>query len=108
MKKVAFFFGAGAEVDYGFPTGVEFALNIFRVSPDEAKQQFRRDLEDLDPTTLYASDWLPDDYRGKRLYAFGKTEYGQIIASSLEYRRDNIVEYLESFDDSAARVARAF
>ncbi len=27
-KKLAFLFGAGAEVDYGMPSGIEFAKNI--------------------------------------------------------------------------------
>lgn len=28
--KVGFFFGAGAEISYGMPSGGKFALNIFK------------------------------------------------------------------------------
>ena len=30
MKKIAFMFGAGAEMSYDLPSGGDFALNIFK------------------------------------------------------------------------------
>lgn len=106
MNTIALFFGAGAEIDYGFPSGGQFALDVFRLSADEAKHKLRSDLDALDANSVYAADWLPPDYRTKRLYSFGKAEYGQIIASSLEYRRDSIVAYLENFDKNAEAIAQ--
>ena len=36
--KVGFFFGAGAEISYGMPSGGKFALNIFKKSVEDHKE----------------------------------------------------------------------
>ncbi len=38
MIKVVLFFGAGAEIGYGLPSGGKFALDIFRIDTREDKK----------------------------------------------------------------------
>ena len=38
--KVGFFFGAGAEISYGMPSGGKFALNIFKKSVESVFGNF--------------------------------------------------------------------
>ena len=45
MKKIGFFFGAGAEIPYGMPSGGKFALNIFKNSVDAYKEQLKEALK---------------------------------------------------------------
>ena len=40
LPKLSIFFGAGAEMGYGLPSGGKFALDIFRVSNEEDKEAF--------------------------------------------------------------------
>lgn len=47
MKKIGFFFGAGAEIPYGMPSGGKFALNIFKNSVDAYKEQLKEALKKL-------------------------------------------------------------
>ncbi|MFH4671842.1 hypothetical protein [Vibrio alginolyticus] len=41
MSKVSLFFGAGAEIGYGLPSGGKFALDIFRMDVAEDKKRLR-------------------------------------------------------------------
>ncbi|WP_242698182.1 hypothetical protein [Bacillus sp. SD088] len=50
------------------------------------------------------SKWLPDNYAGKRLNVFGKGEFEGLIASSLENRRSNILDYLDKFDNNVSNL----
>lgn len=95
---ISFFFGAGAEIAYGLPSGGKFALELFRTAADEDKATFRKQLERLNNTSVYAAKWLPSDYPKKRVHLFGKADFEGIIMSSLEYRRDAIMAYLDDFD----------
>lgn len=97
-SKVSLFFGAGAEIGYGLPSGGRFALDLFRAPVDEDKAAFRRQLEGINRTSAYAARWLPADYSKKRLHVFGKADFEGMIMSSLEYRREAILAYLDRFD----------
>lgn len=106
LPKISFFFGAGAEIGYGLPSGGKFALEIFRMPNDEDKESFRKQIRDIDQLSQIATNWLPDNYTAKRLNVFGKGEFEGIITSSLENRRTNILDYLENFDENVYRLLR--
>ncbi|GIM45843.1 hypothetical protein DNHGIG_13920 [Collibacillus ludicampi] len=96
--KISLFFGAGAEIGYGLPSGGKFALDLFRTPVDEDKAEFRKQLEKINNTSTYAVKWLPNDYQKKRVHVFGRGDYEAIVASSLENRREEILSYLDNFD----------
>ncbi|PLR85383.1 hypothetical protein CVD25_06090 [Bacillus canaveralius] len=97
--KLSIFFGAGAEIGYGLPSGGKFALEIFRCSNEEDKEFFRQQIQNINRMSQIATQWLPDNYSNKRLNVFGKGEFEGLIASSLENRRNNILTYLNHFDE---------
>lgn len=96
--KFGLFFGAGAEVEYGLPLGGKFAIDLFRQDNTAEKDQFRENLKSINPQDIYATKWLPESYRGKRIHAFGKAEFRSLIESSIEYRKKIIVTRLNDFD----------
>lgn len=98
MKKIGLFFGAGAEVGYGLPSGGKFAIDLFRQDPTKYKKKLRKTLEEIKVTSTYATNWLPDSYLNKPIYAFGEKDFISIIQSSIEYRQDKIVEKFNDFD----------
>ncbi|XME02134.1 hypothetical protein QYZ88_015870 [Lachnospiraceae bacterium C1.1] len=104
MKKYGFLFGAGAELAYNLPSGGKFALDIFRHDTTASKEEFKRMRDEVDSTTSYAGDWLPQDYRTRNIGTFGKTVFENIISSTVEHRRNNIIECVNAFDDVATRV----
>jgi hypothetical protein len=106
LPKLSIFFGAGAEIGYGLPSGGRFALEIFRSSNEEDKETFREQVQRIDSRSQVASQWLPDNYSSKRLNVFGKGEFEGLIASSLENRRTNILEYLNHFDTNVTNLLR--
>ncbi|WP_238389597.1 SIR2 family protein [Virgibacillus sp. MSP4-1] len=79
-------------------------MEIFRTSKEEDKEQFRRQIKEIDPKSQIASQWLPDNYANKRLNVFGKGEFEGLIASSLENRRSNILNYLDNFDEKVTKM----
>lgn len=103
-KRLSFFFGAGAEIAYGMPAGGRFALDIFRRNPDNARQLFSAMRSSIDVHSSYASHWLPERYQDKRINVFGKSEKTSIFESSLEYRRRDIRDHLENYDQDAREV----
>ncbi len=96
--ELGFFFGAGAEIGYGLPSGGRFAIDIFRQDPSKYKIELREQLRALDSRSAYASDWLPSEYAGKSIYAFGRNEFTSLIESSIEYKRTEIIRRLNQFD----------
>ncbi|MBY7959244.1 SIR2 family protein [Vibrio fluvialis] len=96
--KLGFFFGAGAEIGYGLPSGGKFAIDLFRQDPSSYRTQFREQLRSIDLTSSYAVDWLPQGFRDKRIHAFGRSEFSSLIESSIEYRRNEIIRRLNQFD----------
>lgn len=97
--KVGFFFGAGAEIGYGLPSGGKFAIDLFRQDVSEHKKKLREQLGQIDPRTNYATSWLPDSYATQRIHAFGKNEFTALIESSIEYRKNEIIRRLNAFDE---------
>lgn len=87
MKDISLFFGAGAEMCYGLPSGGKFALDIFRMDTIEDKKNFRLQRESVNRRSSYAKDWLPQDYDKKPISSFGRSQYEGLVKSSLEYKR---------------------
>ncbi len=108
MKKVSLFFGAGAEVGYGLPSGGKFALDIFRMDVAEDKKKLREDRNKVNKRSSYAKNWLPQDYEKKPISSFGKTQYESLVKSSLEYKRYEILRYLSDFDNKVSVLADKF
>lgn len=96
--KLGLFFGAGAEISYGLPSGGTFAIDLFRQDPTEYKKEFRSELQNIDSRSIYANNWLPKDYQKKKIFAFGKNEFTTIIESSIQYKRKEIINFLNDFD----------
>ena len=103
--RYGFLFGAGAEIAYKLPAGGKFALDIFRQDTAGPKQRFKNMRDAVDSTTAYASQWLPKDYLGKNINTFGKSVFQNIIMSTVEHRRGQIVKKVNDFDDVANRIA---
>ena len=106
-KKVGLFFGAGAEISYGLPSGGRFAIEIFRRSPEQQKSRFKALLENIDRTTYYCRSYLPPDFHKKRVNVFGKPDFTNLLQSSIEYRRGQVMDFLNSFDEHVLAVLRA-
>ena len=70
--KLGLFFGAGAEMGYGLPSGGRFALEVFRRGADAEKELIREQLKSVAKSDIYASTFLPADYDTKRISKFGK------------------------------------
>ena len=104
--KLGLFFGAGAEICYGLSNGGTFAIDLFRQDPTSYKEKLRRELNNINinKTSLYATTWLPEGYCNKPIYAFGRNEFSSIIESSIQYKRDKIIEHLNSFDKLCEKV----
>lgn len=106
-EKVVFLFGAGAEVPYGLPNGGEFALEIFRLIGEEDKASLKTEIGKINRTSHQAA-WFPKDYTNNRIHVFGKTSFESIISSTLEMKRDIIINTLLHFDDMANKVKIEF
>ncbi len=104
--KIAFLFGAGAEIGYGFPSGDKFALDMFRFDASSSKKRFKDMRDQVDLTTDYASRWLPDDFRDKNISSFGKTVFQNIIKDTMTHNRDSIIKRINQFDDIARKEAK--
>jgi len=107
-KKIGLFFGAGAEISYGLPSGGRFALDIFRMNSTEDKNQFKEMLRNVDSRTPYAAKWLPDNYATRSVSTFGKTQYEHLITSSLENKRQQIIDFLNNFDQKVGTIKQSF
>lgn len=104
--KLGLFFGAGAEMAYGLPSGGRFAIDLFRKDPSEYKTQLRNQLKALDSRSPYANNWLPQGYASKSIYAFGRNEFTTIIESSIEYNREEIINRLNAFDGECDQIIK--
>lgn len=103
MKNIALFFGAGAEIAYGLPSGGKFALDIFRENTEADKNKLREQIRKVDTTTHYAL-WLPKDFENKRINAFSKTQYDSLVKGSLENKRYDIIQYMKNFDINVRKI----
>lgn len=102
--KFGFLFGAGAEMAYELPSGGQFALNIFRQNTSGPKEEFKKMREKVDSTTSYASQWLPKEYMSKNIGTFGKSVFQNIILSTVEHRRNQIIQKINDFDAESSWV----
>lgn len=96
--KLSLFFGAGAEVSYGMPSGGRFAIDIFRLEWKKVNDSMREIRREIPLQSTYAKEWLPKNYQRKRIFNFTKQQHKVIIQSSLENRRKQILEFLLDFD----------
>ncbi|WP_314066464.1 hypothetical protein [uncultured Vagococcus sp.] len=103
-KKIGLFFGAGAEIGYGLPAGGRFALDIFKMGKETDRDHFKELIARIDPRSQIARQWLPEGYGSRSIYVFGKGNFEEIIASSLENQKDVILTYLDAFDKGVSRV----
>ena len=99
--KYGFLFGTGAEYAYKLPSGGRFALDIFREDTTESKNEFKEMRKSVDSTTPYAADWLPENYLNKNISVFGKSIFTNIIKSTVEHRRSQIVHKVNGFNNDA-------
>ena len=99
--KLGLFFGAGAEMAYGLPSGGKFAIELFRLDPTEEKKKLRAELQSINRLSAYATKWLPDKYWSKNLHAFGKSEFSSLIESSIENKKHKLIKRLGDFDTLA-------
>lgn len=106
LMKIGLFFGAGAEVGYGLPSGGKFAIDLFRQDVGEHKKSLRTQLQNLNIMSSYVTDWLPDKYKTGTIYAFGKSEFSSLIESSIEYRKKEIIRRLSNFDYEADKALK--
>ena len=104
--KYGFLFGAGAEIAYKLPSGGQFALDIFRQDTTKPKEEFRDMRAKVDRTTIYAGQWLPKDFLSKSIGAFGKSVFQSIIMSTVEHRREEIIQMINKFDVEAGWIVR--
>ena len=102
--KYGFLFGAGAEIAYKLPSGGRFALDLFTQDTSKSKELFKEMRSDVDPSTAYASQWLPKDYLSKQIHVFGKAVFQNIIMSTVEHRRGQIVKNVNDLDEIAERI----
>ncbi len=102
--RFGFLFGAGAEIAYKLPSGGKFALDIFRQDTSIPKQEFKKRRDSVDPTTAYSSQWLPKEYLAKNINTFGKSVFQNIIMSTVEHRRGQIIKLVNNIDEVAFTV----
>lgn len=105
--RYGFLFGAGAEIAYKLPSGGRFALDIFREDQTAPKEFFKGMRDNVDPSTNYASQWLPKDYQTKSINTFGKSVFQNIIMSTVEHRRKQIVNNVNSLDNASLRIVKS-
>ena len=100
-KKIGFLFGAGAEADYGLPTGGRFALDIFRYDQTMSKENFKKMRANIDKATNYANNWLPRNFDKNNISSYGKKVFETIIKDTIEHNRKRIIKSLNEFDEFA-------
>jgi hypothetical protein len=104
--KVGLFFGAGAEIAYGLPSGGRFALEVFRMDASEDKQEFKEAIRNVKSRSSYAAQWLPENYDNRPVSTYGKSQYEGLLTSSFEHRRVRILAFLRDFDKQAKWVVQ--
>ena len=95
--KLGLFFGAGAEVSYGLPSGGKFAIELFRQNNSILKTNLRNELSAINERSSYATSWLPKNYNSCRIHAFGKNEFTSLIESSIEYKKNTINKSIKQY-----------
>lgn len=103
--KLGFFFGAGAEISYGLPSGGRFAIELFKTPVEEYKKKLREHLRKIDLQSSYAS-WFPKNFEQKPVYAFGKSEFSSILQSTIEYKGRKILENIKDLDGKCSEIIK--
>lgn len=106
--KIGFLFGAGAEVPYDMPSGGSFALDIFRVNTTQAKNEFKNMRSEIDSTTAYATEWLPQNYESKSIFTFGKPVFESLIKDTVEHNREKIIKIVVDLDKIGLRLVKEY
>lgn len=117
--RLAFFFGAGAEVSYGLPFGGQFALEVLKGAKDQvaAFKTYRNRIAN-ECSDDYRG-WLPERFATKQVSSLTGTDQGRVFEDSLASGFERIIETLDDYDTVAngalsaigwteQRVARAF
>lgn len=105
--EIGIFFGAGAEIGYGMPSGGRFALEVFKREIGKERESLKNLIKNVDSKSVYANYWLPNGYSSKRVYSFGKSEYITLVESSLENQRHSIISFLNNFDKECLNLLRS-
>lgn len=103
MKGVSIFFGAGSEIAYGQPSGLEFALEVFQKENIQKGKILLKDeinrvssLDKKEAQKLWK--WLPENFNNMAIQTFGNSQFDKIIMSLLENKKDVLKENLISID----------
>lgn len=101
LARLSFFFGAGAEVAYGLPTGGRFALEVVRRAKYPV-DGFKADRSRINVACTAAyRRWLPADFMKRSVSKLGKGEHGRIFEDSLRNGYTRVVDALDNYDASA-------
>lgn len=105
MTKVSLFFVAVAECSYWLQSGWKFALDILRMNTSDYKINLKEQLNNVNKQSNYAR-LLLEGFDSKKLTAFTKTQYESIVKGSLENKRNNILDYLNNFDEKVNLISQ--
>ncbi|MFO7177028.1 hypothetical protein QJS77_16495, partial [Enterococcus faecium] len=72
----------------------------------EDRESFRKQISSIDTQSRIATQWLPDNFKSRRINVFGKGNFEEIISSSLEQRRQSTLNYLEHFDEKVEAILK--
>ena len=105
---LGFLFGAGAEMCLNLPDGGKFAIKLFSQNKDARKEQFREAICEIindDSTTQSYKDWLNyTDTKKNKISCFGKDEFKSVVSSSVEQKKESIIEFCKLIDFEANKV----
>ena len=68
-------------------------------SKTSLKEDFKISLEKIDERSFYAKNWLPDDFKKRRVTFFSKKDYSQLIESSLESGGEKAISFFRNMDE---------
>lgn len=99
MNSIGFFFGAGAEIGYGLPSGAKFALELFKAKGKKSlKNDFKEKINLIPENSFYAVNWFPNKFKNKNVCFFTKKDYSHLIESSLEFNRKKAILFFDELD----------
>lgn len=99
-KTLSIIFGAGAEVSYGLPLGGKFAFDIFKEAKEEDRESFRALIKNVNRSSNYANEFLPEKFYNLAISMFSSKQFESLINSSLENKKDKIIEFITNFDSN--------
>lgn len=87
MNKIGFFLGAGAEVDYGFPSGVKLFCDLVQIGQDKSKK------EEISKEVKYL---LGENFTASFMT---KKDLNEVAESIAEYNKEKLKILYKNFDD---------